>query len=84
MMISKEQAHAAAIHLRSCASTECSDRSADVSPEILAAAFAVASNTPDTSPERMAEAQLHLAGDGTDSREVASMMIQRIISDAIR
>jgi hypothetical protein len=84
MMISKEQARAAAIHLRTCASPQNGHAPADVSPEIVAAAFAVAANTPDTSPERIAEAEHYLAGVSADSHAVASMMIQRIISDALR
>ena len=84
MMISKEQAHAAAVQLRMSAQSRRTARSTDVSPEVLAAAFAVAEGTPDTSPERIAEARTFLAHDGADSRVVASMMIQRIISDALR
>lgn len=83
-MISKEQAHAAAVHLRECAPGSSGTASVDVAPEILAAAFAVATNTPDTSPERVADARLYLMSEPTDSRLVASMMIKRIISDAIR
>jgi hypothetical protein len=84
MMISKEQAHAAAEGLRNRGSRYMTPTSVDVSPEVLAAAFAVAESTPDTSPSRMAEAERYLASDGADSRVVASMMIQRIISDSLR
>jgi hypothetical protein len=83
-MISKEQAHAAAEQLRSGGSSSPSHHTADVSPEVLAAALAVVASTPDTSPRRMADAQHFLASEGADSRVVASMMIQRIISDSLR
>jgi len=56
----------------------------DVSPEVIAAAYAVVESTPDTNPQRMAHGQHYVASDGADSRVVASMMIQRIISDSIR
>ncbi len=84
MMISKEQAHAAAVQLRTRSYGACSHDSVGVSPEILAAALAVVANTPDTRSQRVAEAQHLLATDGADSRAVASMMIQRIISDSLR
>lgn len=57
---------------------------AEVSPEVLAAAFAVVESTPDTNPQRVADARNHLAGTRADSRAVASMMIQRIVSDSLR
>jgi hypothetical protein len=84
MMISKQQAHAAAVDLRTQGSNRRATTSVDVSPELLAAALAVVEGTPDTSAERLAEAELYLASDHPDSRVVASMMIQRIISDSLR
>lgn len=84
MMISHEQARAAALHLRSYDGSEPGTDRPNVSPEVLAAAVAVARSTPDTNPQRLAEARHYLDGDGTDSRAVASMMIQRIISDSLR
>lgn len=84
MMISKEQARAAAVLIRTRNADRASARSVDVSPEVLAAALAVVEGTPDTSPERIAEAELHMAGHGLDSRVVASMMLQRIVSDSLR
>ena len=83
-MISKEQAHAAAAQLRTKSSNARRHDSADVSPEIFAEALAVACNTPDTRFQRMAEAQHLLATEAADSRAVASMMIQRILSDSLR
>lgn len=84
MMISKEQAHAAAVLLRDRAVTSRNGSRRAVSPEVLAAAHAVAEGTPDTNPQRMADGQHYVATAGADSRVVASMMIQRIISDSIR
>jgi len=84
MMISEEQARAAALHLSTCGAAAPSAHTPDVSPEVLAAAMAVVARTPDMNPERMAEARTYLQSDGTDSRLVASMMIQRIISDSLR
>jgi len=84
MMISKEQAHAAAEHLRFRGPRVGSLNSTDVSPEVFAAAFAVVQNTPDTNPQRMADGRHYLDTEGADSRVVASMMIHRIISDSIR
>lgn len=83
-MISKEQAHAAAEQLRATGSGIPCHPSVEVSPEVLAAALAVVESTPDTSPRRLAEAHHFLESDNTDSRAVASMMIQRIISDSLR
>jgi hypothetical protein len=84
MMISTEQAHAAAEQLRQGGSGPGRTTEAKVSPEVLAAAFSVVENTPDTSARRLAEAHNYLASEGADSRLVASMMIQRIISDSLR
>jgi hypothetical protein len=84
MMISREQAHAAAVHLAAHETGTAAVASVAVSPEVLAAAIALAQRTPDTSPERIAEGESYLAGDGADSRAVAAMMLQRIVSDALR
>ncbi len=84
MMISHEQARAAAFELRSGVTSAPVMPPADVSAEVLAAAMAVVQETPDTSPERLADAQSLLAGESPDCHAVASMMIQRIISDSLR
>ena len=83
-MISKEQAHAAAEQLRTMGSAIPGHHSVEISPEVFAAAFAVVESTPDTNPRRMAEAHHFLESESTDCRAVASMMIQRIISDSLR
>lgn len=83
MMISQEQARAAAQHLSTCGATTPYSATPDVSPEVIAAAVQVVRETPDTSPQRMSQARSYLS-DGADSRLVASMMIQRIISDSLR
>jgi hypothetical protein len=84
MMISKEQARAAADHLKAHPSCESATCSPQVSPELLAAAIAVIQDTPETNSQRVAIAQHHLEAAATDSHVIASMMIQRIISDSLR
>jgi hypothetical protein len=83
-MISREQARAAADDLKSGATCATQTRRTAVSPDVLAAALAVIESTPDTNQQRVAIAQHHLEHSATDSHVVASMMIQRIISDSLR
>ena len=83
-MISKQQAHAAAVLLRKQGGVACDVSKTQVSPEVLAAALAVVESTPETSAQRMADGRQYVDSHGEDSRVVASMMIQRIISDSIR
>lgn len=84
MMISEEQARAAAQLLSTHAAADAAHDVPDVSPEVLAAALAVVRETPDTRPGRIDEARQYLENEAGDSRRVASMMIQRIISDSLR
>jgi|GEM_PF-2484635 len=84
MRITQQQARAAAERLRHGSGDREQPTEAPVSPEVLAAAVAVARSTPDTSAQRIADAKTYLAGVPADSRVVASMMIQRIVSDALR
>ena len=84
MMISREQAVAAAAQLARGAEVAGSPASTAVSPDLLARAIAVAKNTPASDERRVADARSSLAADAYDSRDVAAMMIQRIVSDSLR
>jgi hypothetical protein len=84
MMISHEQARAAAIHLHYTGETPRERVRPDVSDEVLAAALAAAQNAPEENPGRLADMQRYRDGACADSRAVASMMISRIISDSLR
>ena len=84
MMISHEQARAAAIHLHYANEPRRERVRPDVSDEVLAAALAAAQNAPEESPTRIADMQHYRDGACADSRAVASMMIHRIISDSLR
>jgi hypothetical protein len=84
MMISKEQARAAAVLLRNRGVASIHASATQVSPAVIAAACAVAESTPDMSSQRMADGRDYLENHTADSRVVASMMIQRIISDSLR
>ena len=84
MMISDKQARLAADYLlASCSAHECSPSCA-VSDVTLAAACAVAKRTPDPRTDRVLEARAHLDAPEYTSRDIASMMISRIISDSLR
>jgi hypothetical protein len=84
MMISHEQARAAASHIQEAETASRAWVRPEVSPDLIAAAVAVARNTPDADPERIADAQGYREGLCVDSRAVASMMLQRIVSDSLR
>ena len=84
MMISKEQATAAARHLVTQSHEAVRCRAMAVSDELLEQAAAIVRDTPATDERRIADARLYLQSDRHDSRDVAAMMIQRIVSDALR
>ncbi len=84
MMISHEQARAAAIRLQNTDDAPHPSRRPDVSDEVFAAAMAAAQSAPDTNLQRMAGVEHYRSGGCADSRVIASMMIQRIISDSLR
>jgi hypothetical protein len=84
MMISREQARAAAAQLTSHPMLVACAGEAPVSAEVFNQAFAAACNAPATDVRRVADARTFLARDAHDSRDVAEMMIQRIVSDALR
>lgn len=84
MMISDEQARLAADYLlASCSAHECGAPSA-VSDVTFAAACAVAERTPDTRSDRVLRARALLGSPEYTSRDIASKMISRIISDSLR
>lgn len=84
MMISDEQARLAADYLlASCNAHDCGASSA-VSDVTFAAACAVAERTPDTRSDRVNRARALLGSPEYTSRDIASKMISRIISDCIR
>ena len=56
----------------------------EISPAILDAARAIVDSTPELRSDRVAEAIHHLSSGNPDSRDVASKMISRIISDSLR
>lgn len=84
MIISEEQALLAARQL--AAPVTCTDthRAVAVSDDLIAAARAIAEETPDTRDDRISEARAYLGAGALDAREVASKMISRIISDSLR
>jgi hypothetical protein len=84
MMISHEQARAAALHIHEAEAVPRDWVRPEVSPDLIAAAVAVARDAPDADPERIADVQAYREGRCVDSRAVASMMLQRIVSDSLR
>ena len=84
MMITKEQARAAAAQLANHPGRVASTHCAPVSAEVLSMAIAAARNAPAADPRRVEGARNYLASDARDSRDVAAMMIQRIVCDALR
>ncbi len=83
MIISDEQALLAAQYLHSGPMADV-HVSADVSDSVLQAARAVVDGMPETRDDRVSEARAYLGSGSLDSHEVASKMISRIISDALR
>jgi len=84
MIISDEQARLAADYLlASCSTHECGASGA-VSDVTIAAARAVAERTPETRSDRVLRARAHLRTPEYTSRDIASKMISRIISDSLR
>lgn len=83
MIISDEQALLAALDIKN-AHTDDAIHFAAVSDDLLAAARAVVDDTPELRADRVSEARMHLGAGVFDSREIASKMISRIISDHLR
>lgn len=84
MIISDEQARAAADYLKNpptCADAACV---ADVPGDVLQAAQEVAAACPDMRPERVVEAVERMRTHTLDSHDIAEKMISRILSDALR
>ena len=84
MMISKEQARAAAVQLATRRPDTTSHTSSPVSAELIAEAIEIARSTPMTDATRLAGARSSLAAHPHDTRDIAAMMIHRIVSDALR
>ena len=83
MIISEEQALLAARYL-STSHPSAPVLEAAVSADVLAAARAVAEETPETREDRVSEAREHMGAGVFHPYEVASKMISRIISDSLR
>ena len=84
MMISDEQAMAAASYLRTSPFLRGRVAHPEISPAILAAARAIVETTPEMRSDLVAEAIDHLGEGNPDSRDVASKIISRCISDSLR
>ncbi len=84
MIISDEQARAAAQYLKANPAQGCDLHGCDVSPAIMQAARAAVDGAPDLRADRVAEARERMAGHALDSRDVADKMISRIVSDSLR
>jgi hypothetical protein len=85
MMISEQQARLAleVLYMQQTAERRI-DRSSGVSPEFFERILTTLETLPDTRPDRIAEARAHLVGPGPSARDVASKIVDRMISDAIR
>lgn len=83
MIISDEQARLAADYLRHPAARAASVQECSVSSDVLAEAIDIASHAPDVREERVEEARLRLKAD-VSADEIASKMLSRIVSDALR
>ena len=84
MMISEEQALAAAALLKTTGRASSSVDRVEISADLVAAAVAAASFTPDVDPCRLINAEAFLHDGLADSHEIASMMLKRLVSDALR
>jgi hypothetical protein len=84
MMISKEQARAAARQLADSDRISAPVSRPHVSAAILQRAVAIAKQASFADEDRVAEGRLLLATDTLDSQDIAAMMIHRIVSDALR
>jgi len=85
MIISHEQARRAAEYLRTSsqyASVTCEHDA--VPAELLSRVIAALAATPDLREERVAEARERCGSDLPDSEDIASKLIGRLVSDAVR
>jgi hypothetical protein len=84
MMISDEQARLAANLLKTSCDVHSRMAVNDVPQEVIDAAREAASQAPDLRDDRVQEARERLAHGDLDPHAVASMMLGRIIGDALR
>jgi len=84
MIISEEQARLAAECLRSQRGATGVIAHPDLSGDLMERVFETLSHEPDLREDRVADARARLAGATPTSGDVASKMISRIISDALR
>lgn len=84
MIISSEQARAAAQHLaqQTCSETDC--KSVLVEPDVFQQAIVAAVSAPDLRQDRVEEAKRRLCDSAPESADIAEKMICRIVSDAVR
>lgn len=84
MIISDEQARAAAAYLKSTGLKPCIGHACVVPDEVIRMAVRAAEEAPDLREDRVAEARERLGSGSVDSSEVAEKMLSRIVSDALR
>lgn len=84
MIISDEQARAAARYLRDTHGDTGSTAVAQVPDDIIERACEAAAASPDTRPERVVEAVERMKTHTLDSHDIAEKMLSRILSDALR
>lgn len=84
MMISDEQARLAASDAQSTPPPTPGASLSRVSDAVIQAAKDVVAQTPDTRPERVAEARHRLAAGEPAPSEVAEKIISRILADSLR
>lgn len=84
MMISDEQADMAAHQIARHAHNGNSVSSRSVDPEVIERARAAALLAPDARQDRIIQAKARLLVGLPDSHAIASMMVSRIVSDALR
>jgi hypothetical protein len=84
MIISNEQAQAAAAYLKLHQSHDCERGACSVSADVIAKARAAVEMAPELRLDRVNEARERMGAGAVDSREVAEKMLSRIVSDALR
>lgn len=83
-MISDEQADMAAHQLASSAHNGIPVSAPSVDPEVIERARVAALLAPDAREDRIIQAKARLLVGLPDSHDIASMMVSRIVSDALR
>jgi hypothetical protein len=84
MIISEEQAKLAARDARSHGAISSDPQHSDVPQELIELATAAAKSAPDIRPQRIEDARERMGAGALDSRDVATKMLSRIVSDSLR